>query len=998
MRFKLLLLTTVLTAISFRGFSQCEVTASLTDLDVICGDCTVLNAAGQGQGLSVFSENFDSGVPVGWDTTQQALFTNPCSPSGVDGTTHIWFGNSSGVPRLLRTTSYDLTPATAGVTVCFDLLFATQTGNSGGSCEGPDEPDEGVYLQYSTDGGVTWNTIHYFDPNGGTDPQLVNWNNWCFQLPQNAISTTTQIRWFQDNDSGADFDHWGLDNVVIYFNDPTYEIVWQNDNYSYGQGSSGGPHTVCPRTTTDYIVVMSNGFESCSDTVTVVVKDPLLNVDAGQDITVCAGECATLGATAKVIKREAKTATFSNAEFTTVASVFGSETAININVTGLNISTITPGSITQVCITGLSFFGTVIFPVPGQQTIGDLNVYLQCPDGTRILLVPAGVTSSVDPLTGYVNTCFTLTSTTNIATASLPYTGNFMPNQPFNNLVGCTSNGLWSIVVVPASAGGFGFGTFNGWSITFSDPEISYQADFVWQPTTAMSDSNSLAPVVCPQQNETYVISATDSAGCVAGADSVNVTIDNTDLNVTASLVEPSCGGNNGSIDLSVSNGSGNYTYAWSNGATTQDLTGVGAGIYAVTITDVQHCAEDTSFILATSTGPVINSTNATAESCRGEADGTATVSASGGTGTLTIIWSNAQTGTTITGLAPGTYTATVTDAAGCQNFAVVTVPGGPLCCNMQVNTITSDTRCSYSCDGYAEVLPSNGFPPFTYQWSDAGQPNSIRSNLCAGTHIVTVTDRNSCVKLDTITISSPAPVVVDLGEDISVCQGFDITLSAQGNWSVYHWSTDDSTATITVSETGDYSVTVTTAIGCQGSDTINVTFLSPYVVDAGEDQTIITGTSVTLNATVEGNPPGSFFWTPTDSLSCTDCQSPVANPTMTTTYVVTFYDQQECSGSDSVTITVLPEIIPPKVPDAFTPNDDRNNDEFEILIFGGSGEVREFRVYNRWGELVHNSTMPWNGEYKGKPQPTGTYIYYAVVDMIDGTQQKLSGAFSLLR
>src|SRR5882672_8199524 len=87
--------------------AQCTVEANVSTSEVVCGDCAILAAYGQGQGLQVFSENFNSGVPVGWDTTQQALFTNPCSPGGIDGTTHIWFGNSSGVPRFLTTRPYD---------------------------------------------------------------------------------------------------------------------------------------------------------------------------------------------------------------------------------------------------------------------------------------------------------------------------------------------------------------------------------------------------------------------------------------------------------------------------------------------------------------------------------------------------------------------------------------------------------------------------------------------------------------------------------------------------------------------------------------------------------------------------------------------------------------------------------------------------------------------------------------------------------------------------
>ncbi|GIV34699.1 MAG: hypothetical protein KatS3mg031_2234 [Chitinophagales bacterium] len=983
----------------YQAVAQCVVTASLTEPDIICGDCTVLNASGRGQGLSVFSENFNSGVPVGWDTTQQARFDNPCSPTGVDGTPHIWFGNSSGVPRLLRTIPYDLTPATAGVTVCFDLLFATQTGNSGTPCEGPDEPDEGVYLQYSTDGGVTWHTIHYFDPNGGTDPLLVNWNNWCFQLPQDAISPNTQIRWFQDNDSGADFDHWGLDNVVIYFNDPTYEIVWLNDNYSYGQGNSGGPHVVCPRVTTDYIVEMSNGFESCRDTVTVIVKDPLLALDAGEDVRVCAGECVTLNATAKVIKREAKTVTFANAEFTPVTAVFGSETSININVTGLNISRITPGSITQVCITGLSFFGTVIFPVPGQQTIGDLIIFLQCPDGTRITLVPQGVTTSVDPFTGYVNTCFTLNSTTSIATASLPYTGNFMPNQPFDNLVGCTANGLWSIVVVPASPGGFGVGTFSGWSITFSDPEISYPADFIWSPSTYMSDSNSLTPVICPQEDITYTLFATDSAGCVARTDSVTITIDSVALQINAQITAPQCGASDGIIDINVSGGSGNYVYVWSTGDTTEDVSGLGAGIYSVTITDLQHCQVDTSFILSTVNAPVINSISVTPESCRGEGDGQAIIDLDvSNPGSVFILWSNGMGGSSVSGLAAGRYTVTITDVNNCKTVTEVIIPAGPLCCSMITTALSSNTRCSYSCDGYAEIQPANGFPPFRYQWSDSGQQAAVRTDLCSGIYTVTVTDYNNCSVVDTVVIGSPPPVEVNLGENISLCEGHIVSLSPGSNWSVYQWSTGDTSSVLEVTQGGVYSVTVTTPVGCQGSDSVEITFISPYQVNAGEDRTIISGTSIPLTATVSGNPQGFFFWSPPVALSCTDCPSPVASPTEDITYVVTFSDSQECSGNDSITIRVLPEVIPPRIPDAFTPNGDGHNDVFEVKIFGGSGEVREFRVYNRWGELLHNSTTAWDGRYQGKDQPAGTYIYYAVTDMIDGTRIKLSGAFSLIR
>jgi hypothetical protein len=190
-----LLTLILLIAAPFGLRAQCEVQAFIYEDTIVCGQCVTLYAAGEGQGQQVFSETFDNGQANGWAYTNQAQFNNPCSPNGVDGTTHIWMGNNTGVPRVLQTLPYDFSQAVAGVTVCFDLLFAPQTGDAATApCEGPDEPDEGVLLQYSIDGGNTWVDIHYFDPNGGGDPQLINWNNWCFTLPPAALTTSTVLR------------------------------------------------------------------------------------------------------------------------------------------------------------------------------------------------------------------------------------------------------------------------------------------------------------------------------------------------------------------------------------------------------------------------------------------------------------------------------------------------------------------------------------------------------------------------------------------------------------------------------------------------------------------------------------------------------------------------------------------------------------------------------------------------------------------------------------
>jgi gliding motility-associated-like protein len=809
-----------------QALAQCEVLATVAPTTIVCGDYAELTAFGQGQGQQVFNENFNSGAPSGWAFTQQATYTNPCSPGGVDGTTHIWMGNNSGVPRSLVTQSYNFTTATSGVTVCFDMLFAEQ-GNAA-PCEGPDEPTEGVALQYSIDGGNTWITINYFDPNGGNDPQLVNWNNWCFQLPPAAITTNTQIRWFQDADSGADYDHWGIDNVEIYYNDPTYNITWTHDNYSYGTGSSGGvnPNRVNPGTSTDYYVVMTNGSTTCRDTVRLNVVNPTIEINAGNDTSICPSTCANLNATAKVIKSPAKTPTYSNTQLEAIQTGFGATTNINVNVVGLNMTNILPGSITQVCITGLTFFGFNLFP-PGQQTIGDLEIRLVCPDGTRILLVPSGVTTST-AIAGYSQTCFTPVSVTNIGSGSTPYSGQFQPNQPFSNLVGCTANGVWSIEVRSTAALSFGTGFFTGWSITFDDPEISYPANITWSPTTNMTGSTTLTPQVCPTGTTTYTLSASDTAGCVTVTDQVTVTILPSCCNLTfgATSANPTCGASNGSININVTQGTGPYTYVWADGPTGATRNSLPAGTYTVSITDngQANCVKDTTITLTSPNSPVINSITPTAETCAGFNDGSIAVNASGGTGTLTYTWTPANSGANISNLADGNYTVTVTDANGCSATANTSVAAGPPCCNLAISIASTNPTCA-GLDGSITVNVTTGSGNYTYAWTGGFSATNTLANIGSGTYSVTVTDVTQGCDLDTtISLSSAnGPVVDNITSTNETCLGENdgtATVTASGGTGAftYLWNTvpAQTTATATNLAPGCYSVVVTDALGCE--------------------------------------------------------------------------------------------------------------------------------------------------------------------------------------
>ena len=360
------------------GYSQCTLNLFANPDPVICGECVTLSAFGSMDGNIAFEEDFNSGSPQGWQFTQTTtIANNTCGVPSPDGSDFMWMGDAAVNPRDMTTVGFDLS---LGGTICFEMRYSIQADPS--PCEGPDEPDEGVYLQYSTDNGATWVTIEYWDPNGGNDPSLTGWNQYCAAIPPGAMTGNTMIQWHQDDVSGAEFDHWGIDNVQITLNDPNSQITWLHDGYAYPLGSSGGdnPTQVCVMANTTYTAEITNGTNTCSQDITVNVVNPDVVVTAAPDTSICPGECVQIVGEAKVVTSPASTPTFENLEFQVMSGALGlTPTEININVRGLNQTTIGPGSITSVCLDiGSPFLAT---------DLESTTVTLICPSGGSIELV-----------------------------------------------------------------------------------------------------------------------------------------------------------------------------------------------------------------------------------------------------------------------------------------------------------------------------------------------------------------------------------------------------------------------------------------------------------------------------------------------------------------------------------------------------------------------------------------------------------------------------------
>jgi hypothetical protein len=231
----------------------------------------------------------------------------------------------------------------------------------------------------------------------------------------------------------------------------------------------------------------------------------------------------------------------------------------------------------------------------------------------------------------------------------------------------------------------------------------------------------------------TYTVTVTDAKGCVV---TQTVTITEPSL-LTASTTKTdvSCNGMaDGTATVIATGGTLNYTYSWSPvGGAAAIANGLLAGTYTATVTDAMGCTTTATAII---TQPTVLASTATSTnvSCFGGNDGTASVTASGGTQTYTYSWSpSGGTSSTATGLTAGTYSVTVTDNHGCTSVSSVTItePGTGL----SATTGQTNVSCFGGNDGTAWVITAGGTSPYSYSWNPTAQTNDTATGLIQGNY-----------------------------------------------------------------------------------------------------------------------------------------------------------------------------------------------------------------------------------------------------------------------
>nr|MBP6732298.1 T9SS type A sorting domain-containing protein [Chitinophagales bacterium] len=333
------------------------------------------------------------------------------------------------------------------------------------------------------------------------------------------------------------------------------------------------------------------------------------------------------------------------------------------------------------------------------------------------------------------------------------------------------------------------------------------------------------------------------------------------------------CGGGIVSFSANVSNATGQLSYFWNfgNGSSSnlpnpqQVYNAPGTYQVYLQVTDSNGCtAGGNTTILVNNLITSVSSTNAT---CFAANNGSVTVVATGGQPPYSYFWSNGMVGQVGSNLSAGTYSLTVTDAAGCSASAMATLTEPT---QLTAATTVINESTTGSCDGSIVLTVNGGTPPYTFLWSNNATTANI-TNLCAGTYTATISDANACTATAGSVIGSGSctnnTLVVSINSQTLSCSHptDTLTVNVSGGTAPYTflWSTIETTASIIVSDGGVYQVIVSDTLGCTRA-------VSDTIVDTGVSIALASSTPVSCNgvndgkikvAVTGGTPPYTFVW-----------------------------------------------------------------------------------------------------------------------------------------
>jgi len=461
--------------------------------------------------------------------------------------------------------------------------------------------------------------------------------------------------------------------------------------------------------------------------------------------------------------------------------------------------------------------------------------------------------------------------------------GSYTPYQSFMDLVGVPLDGVWTIWVKDHNPQDNGW-IFN-WTISF----------------TSLNSGNTLT-LLEPDSNIIGVVTTS-----------------------------PACGANTGALNISVSGPGSPYTFAWSNGATTEDISNLAAGVYTVTVTNANGCTTTRVFTVSNILGAVVTGV-ISHQLCVGQNNGAIDISVS--EPVTAYAWSNGAITQDILNLSPGLYSVVVTAATGCittKTFEVL--PAVPIVLNSGVvNEVCGNM------EGEINLVVSGGVSPYLYTWSNGASTQDL-TDLAQNTYLVTVTDANSCTAVHSATIINlvgQCAVACDLAiNNASVLHetcgnangSISITAFSSNSPVLYQWSNGATTSSISNLSAGVYSVTLTDAEDCSTTSTYTIVnnagtlmITSPVVVN----ETCSNNNGSINISTSGGNGTLTYLWS---NGAITQDLSAIPEGL----YSVTVTDQTNCSVHAS--FTVLNETSGMALTFQYVMNETCNNNQGSIDI-----------------------------------------------------------------
>jgi len=448
----------------------------------------------------------------------------------------------------------------------------------------------------------------------------------------------------------------------------------------------------------------------------------------------------------------------------------------------------------------------------------------------------------------------------------------------------------------------------------------------------------------------TYTVTVTDLKGCTKSTTTIVSSTSGVIAGIASSSSVSCNSGNNGTASVSITGGTPGYNFAWSpGGATSQTVSGLSANTYTVTITDGNSCTSTASVIITQPTALSV-STIPVNSTC-GNSNGQATATAGGGNGSYSFIWSNTINTNSISSVAAGIYTVTITDSKGCTSSSTANIgnTGGP---TLSVLSST-DVTCSGNANGTATAGVSGGTSGFNYVWFPGGTTGSAISGLSAGNYTVSVTDANGCTSTSTVNITEPSALTPSTSSVSASCGASNgsVSISATGGtpFYTYLWNTTATSQTVNGLPSGSYTATVTDSKGCTqvAIQTINNSGAATVNIASSTDIQCYGGANGTVSVTITGGvAPLTYNW----SNSVTGVTS--ISGLTAGSYTISVTDANGCLASSNVTLT-QPALISPAASSQNNATCGKSNGQAIISTSGGTGSYTYL-----WSDGSTNSTL----------------------------------------